>query len=754
MSTIILHDKKNNNWNSLGIGPLQDAINPLSTRERNGIYDMTFQYPVVGKLFHELKVGRWIVADAGPTLIAKSQRFEIAQITKPIKGIVTVYCEHYRYKLLRTMVKIGSKYSNISAQTALNQLRSQMEPKSDFTFYSDVGTTSSIDFTDPAKYKNAQEVLGGVAGSILDNFGGEYLFNNNQVRLLAKAGTDTNVVIAYGKNLTDINQEESIENTYTSIYGWAKIGNGDDEKVITLPEIYIDSDYVSNYTERRIQMVDFSDKEPKDVEALRGMVKSFIKSNNVGIPRVSIKASYVDLASSVSDEQLKSLEVVDLCDWVTVAFNQLNINTTAQIVKTVWNISLDRYESIELGEARTDFAKVIEDSKTDTEDMKDKIDWLEQAQKEASDIIRNPGKGHVLIYPSISDPQELLIIDTLNINTAREVWRWNAGGLGFSKTGYNGTYELAFTKDGSIVADRVNVGTLRAINLISVSISGATIEGGVITSRGKDFSLKQDNGAITWTRNSDGKEIFKFYTTLMNQKEGNVRLDISDEGSFTIFNKKLNKAFLTFFGATNNMSGSANLDNFYVIGSGHSLNFAPGSFGYSSTASKSPSLNVSSSGFSIGNNDTKVLGSSGGRISISATSTSVTGNLSVTGSKNSLVETLSYGHRLLNAYETPEYYFADYGKAITDSNGEVRIDIDPIFLETVNTKSENYHVMLSPYSKGIIWVEETKEKYFKVKSEPALLEFSWNLVAYRKGYEDVRLTQQEGEDYKEWQTKF
>jgi phage minor structural protein len=373
------------------------------------------------------------------------------------------------------MVKIGSKYSNISAQTALNQLRSQMEPKSDFTFYSDVGTTSSIDFTDPAKYKNAQEVLGGVAGSILDNFGGEYLFNNNQVRLLAKAGTDTNVVIAYGKNLTDINQEESIENTYTSIYGWAKIGNGDDEKIITLPEVYIDSDYVGNYTERRIQMVDFSDKEPKDVAALRGMVQSFIKSNNVGIPRVSIKASYVDLASSVSKEQLKNLEIVDLCDWVTVAFNQLNINTTAQIVKTVWNIALDRYESIELGEARTDFAKVIEDSKTDTEDIKDKLGWLEQAQKEASDIIKNPGKGHVVIYPSIADPQELLIMDTTDVNTARKVWRWNVGGLGFSSTGYNGTYGLAMTNNGAIVADRMTTGTLRAINIIGVAITGSTI---------------------------------------------------------------------------------------------------------------------------------------------------------------------------------------------------------------------------------------------------------------------------------------
>ena len=491
MSTIILHDKKNNNWNSLGIGPLQDAINPLSTRERNGIYDMTFQYPVVGKLFHELKVGRWIVADAGPTLVAKSQRFEIAQITKPIKGIVTVYCEHYRYKLLRTMVKIGSKYSNISAQTALNQLRSQMEPKSDFTFYSDVGTTSSIDFTDPAKYKNAQEVLGGVAGSILDNFGGEYLFNNNQVRLLAKAGTDTNVVIAYGKNLTDINQEESIENTYTSIYGWAKIGNGDDEKIITLPEVYIDSDYVGNYTERRIQMVDFSDKEPKDVAALRGMVKSFIKSNNVGIPRVSIKASYVDLASSVSNEQLKNLEIVDLCDWVTVAFNQLNINTTAQIVKTVWNIALDRYESIELGEARTDFAKVIEDSKEDTSDLLDRVDWLEQAQKEASDIIKNPGKGHVVIYPSIADPQELLIMDTTDVNTARKVWRWNVGGLGFSSTGYNGNYGLAMTNNGAIVADRMTTGTLRAINIIGVAITGSSI-----TSESGSYKMLLNNGSL------------------------------------------------------------------------------------------------------------------------------------------------------------------------------------------------------------------------------------------------------------------
>lgn len=475
MSTLILHDKKNNNWSSLGIGPLSDAINPLVTREKNGMYELSFKYPVNAPLFKELKVGRWVVADAGPTIQAQSQRLEIAEITKPIKGIVTVYCEHYRYQLLRSIVKVGSIYKDIPAQTALNQLRNQMEPKGDFTFYSDVSTRSSVDFTDPAKFANAQEVLGGVRGSILDNFGGEYVFNNNQVRLMAQAGSEKNVIIAYGKNLTDITQEESIENTYTSVYGWAKVGNGDEEKIITLPETYLDSEYVGNYTQRRIQMVDFSDKEPKDVAALRSLIQSFIKNNNVGIPKVSIKASYVDLASSVMGDQLKNLEMIDLCDWVTVVFNQLEINTSAQIVKTVWNVALDRYESVELGEARTDFSKVLDDSQSDVSDINNKIDWLEKAQKEASDIIKNPGKGHVVIYPSLADPQELLIMDTTNINTAQKVWRWNVGGLGFSSTGYNGTYGLAMTNNGAIVADRMTTGTLRAINIIGVAITGSTI---------------------------------------------------------------------------------------------------------------------------------------------------------------------------------------------------------------------------------------------------------------------------------------
>ncbi|MDC0825439.1 phage tail spike protein [Lactococcus petauri] len=474
MSIMILHDKTNNNWNSQGFGPLVDAMNPEVLRERNGAYELTFSYPVKAPLFKELLLGRWIVADAGASSQAKAQRFEIAEITKPINGIVEVYCEHYSYQLLRSAVKVGARYEKVTAQGALNELGKLMVPSGDFTFFSDVGTLSTIDFTDPSKFKNAQEVLGGVQGSILDNFQGEYIFNNNQVRLMAKAGIERNVIIAYGKNLTDISQEESIENTYTSVYGYAK-AEEEGGPVMVLPEVYLDSEYVDNYTQRRVLMVDFSQDKPENVEALRTLVKNYIKNNKVGIPKVNIKAKYVDLASSVMGEQLKVLEILDLCDWVTLLFNDLEINTMAQIIKTTWNVALDKFDSLELGEATTNMSKVIRDEQPDLGDLVEQVDWLEKAQQEASDIIKNPGKGHVVIYPSLADPQEILIMDTMDINTAQNVWRWNAGGLGFSSTGYNGTYGLAMTNNGAIVADRITAGVLRAINIVGVTITGSSI---------------------------------------------------------------------------------------------------------------------------------------------------------------------------------------------------------------------------------------------------------------------------------------
>ena len=712
MSIMILHDKTNNNWNSQGLGPLHEAMNPKVTREKNGIYELTFTYPVKGVLFKKLVVGRWIVADAGPSRTAKAQRFEIAEITKPKNGIVTVYCEHYRYQLLRSIVKLGSKFENINAQTALNQLKNQMEPKGDFTFYSDVTTRSSLDFSEPSKFNNAQEVLGGVQGSILDNFGGEYLFNNNQVRLLANAGIERNVIIAYGKNLTDISQEESIENTFTSVYGWAKL-DGEDEQVITLPETYLDSEYVDNYTQRRIQMVDFSDKKPKNVSALREMVKSYIKTNKIGIPKVSIKTSHVDLASSVMDEELKHLEELDLCDWVTVLFNELEIHTSAQIIKTVWNVSLDKFDSLELGETATNMSKVLSESQPDTNKLIDKVTWLEEAQKEASNLLNNPGKGHVVIYPSFADPQEILIMDTKDVNTAKNVWKWNAGGLGFSSTGYKGTYELAMTNNGAIVADRITVGVLRAIKIIGVSISGSTFE--TIGNFGK---ILIENGNID-AYGVNGR-LYGRISPYLKENNSGLLIDGNGEGVWIFGNNK--------------QSSSPQL-----------------TVGQNAIRMETPNLSFSMveglSTFSGG--DIRFFPKSGGEVLINGTlrqttgtsnlhNVRVSGNLDVLGKKNALHLTRS-GVRETPAYETAESYLGDIGTAVTDERGETSIEIEALFSDTVNTTEYEYHVFLQSYGEGHVYVKERQSKYFVVHSSLPNTTFAWEIKAKRKGYETDRL---------------
>ena len=132
-----------------------------------------------------------------------------------------------------------------------------------------------------------------------------------------------------------------------------------------------------------------------------------------------------------------------------------------------------------------------------------------------------------------------------------------------------------------------------------------------------------------------------------------------------------------------------------------------------------------------------VLGLDPGRIDFDAKESNFSGNLTVSGSKNAIVPT-SQGMAAINAYETAEYYFGDIGKSKTDKNGQVLIQLDPLFLETVNT-SIPYHVFVSPYGNANVWVEQMDQNSFLVKSSKPFIEFSWEIKAKRKGYEDDRL---------------
>ncbi len=313
---------------------------------------------------------------------------------------------------------------------------------------------------------------------------------------------------------------------------------------------------------------------------------------------------------------------------------------------------------------------------------------------------------------------------------------------------------------GTINASDVNIINLNASNistgtLKAVDIEGVKITGSKITSVGEDFSMLQDNGAITWIRNSDGKEIFKFFTTLMNLKEGNVRLEVSDSGSLSIYSKKMNKNFLSFSGVGTNMSGYANLDKLSITGDSNSLSYTPTSFEYQSDGNNRPNLRVGITGFKIGSNATYLSGDNNGAITAVASALnilsnvkisqftniggnlSVNGSLSVIGSKNAAHVTRD-GLRLTPAYETAESYLGDIGTAETGEDCTVIIPIEEHFSDVINTDYE-YQVFLQSYSEGSVSVTSRDKTSFTVQSSLPNLPFTWEIKGKRRGYENDRL---------------
>lgn len=368
MSVPILYNESNNDYSTLGLGLLKETSNVFATRKRNNFPFLEFTYPVFGVLFSQLEKGKKVVVDVGPGTRSKRQRFEIVRITKPQNGLVSVYCEHITLITEKTALNKGQKHTALSAQEALNQWRALLVPQRDFTVFTDLTTVTAMDFSEVGHFESAAEALGGKEGSILQKYNGEYIFDNNEIRLMREGGKETGVVIAYGKNLVDLVQEETIESTYTSIRPYAR-ANEEGASELVLPEVIIDGPHVNNFPERRVQTVDLSSRNPQTVAELRQFGQYYISSNQVGLPRVNLKVKFADLYSATGEEQHRLLEQLELYDTVTVAFNKLGVNVNAKINQTVWNVLLDKYESIEIGDPRATLGSNQKEQDRDREEQ-------------------------------------------------------------------------------------------------------------------------------------------------------------------------------------------------------------------------------------------------------------------------------------------------------------------------------------------------------------------------------------------------
>lgn len=512
----ILYESNTTNFNTNGIGRLSDAITCIVTEERNGQYELQMTYPLDGALYNDLQVSRiiWAVPSDGE----EEQAFRIYKVSRPISGIVTVYAEHISYQLSCVPV---SRYSATSAAAAMSGLASHAAVDCPFTFWTDLTTSGDFSVDAPAGIRS---MLGGTEGSILDVFGGEYKWDNYVVRLYAHRGADNGVTLRYGKNITDLQQEENITNTVTGVYPYWQDSDGN---YVELTQKVVLSANAGNFPYPRVAVVDCSQEfetQPTQQQLL-DWANDYIGKAGIGIPSVSIDVSFVALWQTEQYKDIAPLERVKLCDTVTVEYEKLGVSAKAKVIRTEYDVLAERYNSIGIGDAKSTLTEQFLNQQQQLNNQQSQINekpsksFMEEAIENATNWINGVNGGYVVLHKNANDqPYEILIMDTPDIETAQKVWRWNQGGLGYSDSGYQGPYTTAITQDGAIVADFVTAGTMLA-NIIkggTLTLGGSENGNGIcqVLDENGNVIVKLDLNGITATAGNFSGEI--------NSKSGTI----------------------------------------------------------------------------------------------------------------------------------------------------------------------------------------------------------------------------------------
>lgn len=482
----ILYAASETDFTTNGIGLLTDAVSCTVTEERNGAYEATLVYPAKGHLAEYIAEDTIIKAKANDT--DEPQLFRIYKSGKQIGSNTTWNAEHISYELTGNPVERFS-ISGVNAEQALNSLLAAAVFKHKYTAISDITTVNGTSIADVVSVRKA---LGGVEGSILDTWGGEYHFNNYRIELLKARGADNGVTIEYGKNLTDAKQERNIANIVTAIFPYAKYTpEGEESEVyVSLKEKTLVHAGAADYAYKRCEIVDFSSEWESGTiiteDMLRAKAETYLEKISTE-PDINITLSYAQLKKTKDYKNIQVMESVALCDTVTVRIDKLQIEATAKIVKAKYDSLKERYDTMEIGGVRTNLTKQLTATQQEvTESIKKNQTRAEQIKKQIEQTIvdvtaaitGNSG-GYVVLYPE-KNPQEIYILDQPELSKAKNVWRWNLAGLGHSSTGVNGKFTTAITADGQIVANFITAGEL----------TGAILKAGTVYAEALDVEYR------------------------------------------------------------------------------------------------------------------------------------------------------------------------------------------------------------------------------------------------------------------------
>ena len=758
-----------------------DCLSCEVTEERNGIFEATLTYPVTGHHADAIVVGAIFKAVAHRGDVG--QLFEIYEISADFEGNIEAQARHISYRLGYIPCSPFSAHNVIDA---FSYLPSHMIETGGFTFQTTKQTNADFQIDIP---RSTRAVLGGEEGSFLDVYGGEYEFDNFTVKLHGNRGSDKGVVLRYGKNITDISQEQEISETYTGLYPYYN----SDDTYIELPEKVVYCSNAANFAYHRVLILDCSNefkdeyddpKVPTEAE-MRTFAQKYMNDHDFGVPKVSLSVSFD--AQGVTD-----MEYVLLCDMVTVIFPELRVSAKSKVIKTVYDTILGKYKEIELGSPKASFASTLASqisgsAEKSSLELLDTRNHLEKAQDELTAKLLGANGGYKVEVTN-ADGQiiETLYLDNLDPALANHVWRWNINGLGYSSNGINGPYTIGITKDGEIVADFIKTGTLDAslinvANLYASAInmnSSMTLDGKISDIDGDISDLNEDvtnvnttlaNHQTQITANTNGLSTKVSATdyngnnivSKINQSATTVTIAanrINLNGATLVNGTLSSQASVDFVGLCKMLISGATLKTSRIINNTDynmlSIDYTTGNTSISTSDSRvvqyqyaNIKKGTATHGIKIGNfmsTDGTNLSVLGGNTyqnfvqgSFEVAPISGNSNFKCSGTKSRVASTSSYGRRLLYCYETPTPMFGDVGSGIIDNDGYAYVEIGDIFEETIRTDNQ-YYVFLQKEGAGDLYVSEKQLNYFVVVGTPGL-RFSWEIKAVQREYEFLRL---------------
>ena len=445
---------------------LDDCLECLVTEEENGVFELELTYSIASNNFSDIQNNRVVKAKASDEL--GEQLFRIYYVSNEINGKIYVKAQHITYDLIDNFVE-GVTCTKSTCEQSFQTMLSKCVYEHNFKGYSDIEHTATYNLN----RVNPLEAILGTKGSLLDTYGnGAKLKRDNYNIYLNKSrGSNNGVTIAYSKNITGYKREIDETGVITCIYPFAKVqrelGEGDNittiEETIVLPERFVNSKYINNYPHAKILAVDYSEREVKDIESLRTQANKYFQETSKDIPNVNYKVEFVYLhqTTEYEDNNLKELELVGMGDTVTVIDERIGMNVEANVIKTVFNVLTDRYESIELGRFKGSINDIIGDLETN----------VDNALNQVNNMYTN---FEVLDDKIVSEVSRL----EGDVKASTSLWQQEADNITSTVTDLDGKYtQLKQTVDGF---DFTGLVTFRDLAGTGTTINGSNIKGGTI----------------------------------------------------------------------------------------------------------------------------------------------------------------------------------------------------------------------------------------------------------------------------------